>query len=546
MLRDTGRRVVLCVYLEEPVSHQHHDPAIAHERSADGLTRARLLRNTAAAALVGLSPSLLSQASAFAATPKKGGALRVGCVGGGTAETVNPFIGVTPIDQCRIQNLYDPLVIMNSDLSRSPGLALAWNHNKNSTVYEVKLRQGVEFHNGKSFGAEDVIYSIKQMAGKGSAALPFVSGIRLGELKAIDKHTVRISLKDPDADLAGNFVYYNTWIVPAGQKDYKHPAGTGAFKFQSFTPGQQSVFLANPNYWVTGKPYVDSLKVVSISDNTARLNALLSNQIDAMAQLPTGLAKAHASAGDMTVLVAPSPQPMMFYMDTTKAPYTDPRVTLAMKLIADRKALVAGAISGYGTVGNDIVGKGLPFYDGSLPQREQDIEKAKSLLKAAGQEKLTVELSTSDIFPGFVEAATLYAQQAKAAGVTVKLKNVPANSYYNPSLLYLKMPFAETQWALSSLKMFYLQALAPDAPYNETHWKSPSFASLLSKAVGAPNKAAAQTLWNQVQKIQYDKGGYINWTNADWVDGTSKKLQGLKPSAAGALGNFRFMDAWLA
>ena len=546
MLRDTVRRVVLCVYLEEPVSHQHHDSEAVHERSADGLTRARLLRNTAAAALVGLSPSLLSQASAFAATtPKKGGALRVGCVGGGTAETVNPFLGVTPIDQCRIQNLYDPLVIMNSDLSRSPGLALEWNHNKTSTVYEVKLRQGVEFHNGKTFGADDVIYSIKQMAGKTSAALPFVSGIRLGELKAIDKHTVRITLKAPDADLAGNFVYYNTWIVPAGQKDYKHPVGTGAFKFDSFTPGQQSVFLANKNYWVTGKPYVDSLKVVSIVDNTARLNALLSGQIDAMAQLPTGLAKAHASTGDMTVLVAPSPQPMMFYMDTTKAPYTDPRVTLAMKLIADRKALVAGALNGYGTVGNDIVGKGLPFYDSSLPQREQDIEQAKSLLKAAGQDKLTVELSTSDIFPGFVEAATLFAQQAKAAGVNVKLKNVPANSYYNPSLLYLKMPFAETQWALSSLKMFYLQALAPDAPYNETHWKSASFAALLSKAVGAPNKAAAQASWNQVQKIQYDKGGYINWTNADWVDGTSTKMQGLKPSAAGALGNFRFMDAWL-
>jgi len=532
--------------LEEPVSHQHHDSAIADERSADGgLSRARLLRNTAAAALVGLSPSLLDSAAAFAATPKKGGTLRVGCVGGGTAETANPFLGVTPIDQCRIQNLYDPLVIMNPDLSRSPGLALAWNHNKNSTIYEVKLRQGVEFHNGKTFGADDVIYSIRQMAGKGSAALPFVSGIRLGELKAVDKNTVRITLKAPDADLAGNFVYYNTWIVPAGQKDYKHPVGTGAFKFQSFTPGQQSVFLANKNYWVTGKPYVDSLKIVSISDNTARLNALLSGQIDAMAQLPTGLAKAHAATGDMTVLVAPSPQPMMFYMDTTKAPYTDPRVTLAMKLIADRKALVAGAISGYGTVGNDIVGKGLPFYNSSLPQREQDIEKAKSLLKAAGQEKLTVELSTSDIFPGFVEAATLFAEQAKAAGVTVKLKNVPANSYYNPSLLYLKMPFAETQWALSSLKMFYLQALAPDAPYNETHWKSASFASLLTKAVGAPNKAAAQTLWNQVQKIQYEKGGYINWTNADWVDGTSKKMQGLKPSAAGALGNFRFMDAWL-
>jgi peptide/nickel transport system substrate-binding protein len=547
MLRDTVRRVVLCVYLEEPVSHQHHDSAAAYERSADGLTRARLLRNTAAAALVGLSPSLLSQASAFAATtPKKGGALRAGFVGGGTAETLNPFLGVTPIDEGRIQNLYDPLVLSNADLSRSPGLALEWNPNKTSTVYEVKLRQGVVFHNGKSFGADDVIYSIQQMAKKGSAGVPFVSNIKLGELKAINKHLVRITLKTPDADLAGNFVYYNTWIVPAGQTDYKKPVGSGPFKFQSFTPGQQSVFVANKDYWVTGKPYVDSLKIVAISDNTARLNALLSGQVDAMAQLPTELAKAHAAAGDMTVLVAPSPQAMMFYMDTTKAPYTDARVTLAMKLLVDRKALVAGAIGGYGTVGNDIVGKGLPFYDSTLPQREQDIDQAKSLLKAAGQEKLTVELSTSDIFPGFVEAATLLKQQAKAAGVTINIKNVASNSYYNPSLAYLKMPFAETQWPVNSLKFFYLQALAPDAPYNETHWKSAPWSALLAKAISAPNKAAAQGYWNQVQKIQYDKGGYINWTNADWVDGLSKKVQGLKPSAAGALGNYRFLDAWLS
>jgi peptide/nickel transport system substrate-binding protein len=511
------------------------------------LSRGAFFRGTAAAAIAALAVPDLSL-GAQRATPRRGGTLRTGWVGGGTAETLNPFLGVTPIDEARIQNLYDPLVLTNADLTRSPGLALEWNHNKDATVYEVKLRPGVTFHNGKTFGAEDVIWSIQQMAGKTSAALPFVSGIKLGGLKAINKLTVRIPLKAPDADLAGNFTYYNTWIVPKGQtaKDYKKPVGSGPFMAQSFTPGRQSTYVKNPNYWVSGKPYVDSLKIVSIDDNTARLNALLSNQIDAMAQLPTQQAKAHAATGDITVLTAPSPQAMMFYMDTTKAPFNDPRVTLAIKLIADRQALVDSAISGYGKVGNDIFGAGLPFYDKSLPQRAQDIDKAKSLLKAAGQENLKVQLFTSPIFPGFVEAATLLAQQAKKAGVTMNLKQVPPNSYYNPSLLYLKMPFAETQWPISSLKFFFLQALASNAPYNETHWKSKEWNDLLFKAIGEPNKAKAQALWNQVQKIQYDKGGYLNWTNADWVDGLSKKVQGLKPSAAGVLGNYRFLDAWLA
>jgi peptide/nickel transport system substrate-binding protein len=530
------------------MTDQHFEsPASAESMEERLLTRAALLRGSAAVAvaLAGASPALAASARVARSAPRRGGTLRCGFVGGGTAETVNPFLGITPIDQGRIQNLYDPLVIVNGDLSRSPGLALAWKHNKDATVYEVELRPDVTFHNGKTFGPEDLIYSIRQMAKPTSAALPFVSGIRLKELKAVNKTRVRIPLLYPDADLAGNFTYYNTWIVPAGQTDYKHPVGTGPFEFDSFIPGQQSIFKRNPNYWVSGKPYLDAVKITSISDATARLNALLSGQIDAMAQLPTQQAKAHASTGDMHVLTAPSPQAMMFYMDTTKPPFSDVRVRLAIKLIADRKALVDGALSGYGTIGNDIVGKGLPFYDAALPQRTQDIAKAKSLLKAAGQEHLTVTLQTSDIFPGFVEAATLLAAQAKQAGVEMKLKREPANAYYNPSLLYLKMPFAETQWPISALKFFYLQALASNAPYNETHWHSKTWNTLLFKAIGETNKSKAQVVWNQVQKIQYEQGGYLNWTNADWVDGLSNKVKGLRPSAAGAMGNFRFLDAWL-
>jgi peptide/nickel transport system substrate-binding protein len=316
--------------------------------------------------------------------------------------------------------------------------------------------------------------------------------------------------------------------------------------FESFKPGTQSVFKRNPNYWEHGKPYADSLVIQSIDDDTARLNALLAGDINLMAQLAGAQAKAHESAGDITVLLAKSPQPLMFYMDTTQKPFTDNNVRLAMKLIADRPALISSAIDGFGTVGNDIVGKGLPFYDSSLPQRVQDIAQAKSLLQKAGQQNLTVTLTTSPVINGFVESATLLAEQAKAAGVNIKLKQVPPSSYYNPQLLYLKMAFAQTQWPPPSLKFFYLQALAAKASYPETHWHDPAWNTLLFKAIGETDQGKAQDLWNQVQKIQYDEGGYLAWTAADWVDGLSLKVKGLKPSAAGILGNYRFQDAWLS
>jgi len=490
------------------------------------------------------SSTQASTSSAAEGTPVRGGTLTAAYPGGGTAETLNPLLGVTPIDNGRIQQIYDPLVLVNSDLTTSPGLALEWTPNKTATSWDVKLRPDVTFHNGKTFSAADVIFSIRQMAKPTSDALPFVAGINLHELKAINKNTVRIPLKFPDANLQQNFVLYNTWMFQDGETNFSKPVGTGPFKFESFTPGQQSIFTANKDYWVSGKPYVDTLKITSVSDDTARVNALLSGQVDAIALMPYALAKAHQSAGDITVMAAHSPQALVFYMRVDKPPFTDVRVRTAMKLIADRPALVADAVSGFGTVGNDIIGAGLPFYDKSLPQRTQDIAQAKSLLKAAGAGDTQFTMQISSLIPGFIESATLFAQQAASAGVKITLQQVDPNAYFNPSLQYLKFPFAESQWPVLSLKYFYLQSLAANAPYNETHYKSASFNTLLFKAIGELNQSKAQDYWNQVQKIQYDQGGYLQWVNADFVDGLSTKVKGLQPSSAGILGDHRFLDAW--
>jgi peptide/nickel transport system substrate-binding protein len=532
------------------------DPRVAPVDDESRISRSDFLKG--AAGVVGFSTLLAacggtagsssnaSSTTTAAGSVRKGGTLRLGYVGGGTAETLNPNLGVTPIDQSRIQQLYDPLTLLNPDLTTSPGLALGWTPNKDATEWEVKLRPGVTFHNGKTLTSQDVIYSIRVMSKPTSAALPFVSGIRLNELKAVNSTTLRIPLHFPDASLQSNFVYYNTWIVQDGEKNFTHPVGTGPFKFESFTPGQQSVFSKNANYWMSGQPYVDVIKIVSISDDTARLNALLSGQIDAMAQLPYAQAKAHQATGDIVVLVAQAPQALVFYVDVTKPPFNDNRVRTAIKLIANRPELVSNAISGFGTVGNDIIGKGLPFYDSSLPQRVQDVAQAKSLLKAAGQPNLRVVLKTSQIIPGFVESATLYAQQAASAGITVQLQQIPPDSYFNPSLQYLKLLFGQSQWPVFSLKFFYLQALAASAPYNETHWHNPSWNTLLFKAIGELDQSKAQSYWSQVQQIQYQEGGYMCWTNADYVDGVSKKVQGLKPNPGGILGNHNFRTVWLS
>src|SRR5262245_33102661 len=476
---------------------------------------------------------------------KRGGVLRVGHVGAGKGESFNPGRGGAWIDTSRQYQVFDPLTRVNPDLTQAPGLALEWNPNDDATVYEVKLRPDVVFHTGKSFGADDVIYTLRQMGDEKHLGHFAVTNIKLDQLKKLDDLTVQIPLKSSNADLAGSFVNGTTVMVQDGETDFTNPIGTGPFKLESFTPGQRSHAAANRDYWEEGKPYVDAWEDISIDDADARLNALLAGEIDAMSQLEYPQAKAHTATGDIFVVNAPSPSMLCFYMAVDMPPYDNPKVREAFRLIPDRQALIDGAISGFGTLGNDLFGKGYKYFADDMAVREADPEKAKSLLKEAGHENLTVTLHTSDAVPGFVESATLFAQQAKAAGVTVNVKKEAANAFFDTSLLYTKLDFSQDFWAAGSLGAWYELALLSDAAWNETHWRQASYDKLIREAQGAPDEKTAEDKFRELQQIQYDEGGYIIWTNINIVDATANDVKGIEPSSFTALGGWNYRSAWL-
>ncbi len=371
-----------------------------------------------------------------------------------------------------------------------------------------------------------------------------VSNVRVGEVKKVDDLTLSIPLKTPDARLADQFIQQNTVIVQDGYTDYANPVGTGAFKFVSFTVGERSLCARNENYWEEGKPYVDEWEDISISDNAARLNALLAGEIDMMSQLEFTQAKAQQESGDVQVIDAPSPAIQVILMAVDEGPFKDQRVREAFRLIPDRQGLINGALAGFASVGNDLTGSGLPYF-ADLPAREQDLEKAKSLLKAAGQEGMTVTLQTSTIVPGFVEAATLFAEQAKGAGVTVEVKKEDPNAYFDTSLLYTHIPFGQSFWTVSGLGSWYTQALLSDAIWNETHFRDPAYDKAIQDAIGAPNPDEATTRWAAVQQTQYDEGGYIVWANQSLVDAAGNNVKGIVPSAFFNLGGWDYRDVWL-
>ncbi|MYS86921.1 ABC transporter substrate-binding protein [Embleya scabrispora] len=509
----------------------------AQNARASGPSRRTVLRGAGAAGLLlGLGGALSacerrgSAATVPAGPPRRGGRLRIGMVGAGKSESFNPSGAASAlINVARVTAVFDSLVAIGPDLNPRPMLALSWTPDDTAATWTFRLRPGVRWHDGKPFTAEDVIYSLNWMSDPSNQLSAAVTNVDLPRLAAPDPETVIVRLHRPD--LLFPQAIAATWIVQSGATDFSRPVGTGPFVFDSLMPGQVSVCRRNPDYWDTGKPYVDSLVIQSISDDNARVNALLGGQIDMVAQIPYAQAKAYDGAG-LRLLDSPGITAQGFYMAVDHKPFDDARVRQAMRLLVDRQQLVDVALYGYGTVGNDLFGRGLTYYADAIPQRKRDIARAKALLAQAGHGRgLTVTLETAPAAPGMVEAATLFAQQAADAGVTVHVSQVDASSYFDPTVQYLKRPFGQTLWAgFASLSSFYQYAILPDGPGNETHWNNGKTTELTDRAVSAADAQEAANNWNAVQQEQWDDGGYLWWANVDNVDAMSNQVAGITPS----------------
>ena len=169
-----------------------------------------------------------------------------------------------------------------------------------------------------------------------------------------------------------------------------------------------------------------------------------------------------------------------------------------------------------------------PSYNSGLAQRAHDPEQAKSLLKSAGVEGLNIDLVTSDIAQGSTAMATVFAQQAKDAGVTVNLKKVTVSDFYGPQ--YLKWVFAQDfsffQYYLPSVAQFFV----PSGPYNETHYDNPQYTSLFDKALKTVDESERTDIVHQMQQIDYDDGGYIIPLFPPVIDGVASTVHGVAPT----------------
>lgn len=473
---------------------------------------------------------------------RRGGNLTLGLSGGSSSDTLDPHKSLTYLDTSRLQSLYQPLAQLDAQAQVEYVLAESITARHGSlSEWVIRLRPGITFHNGKDFTADDVLFTFQRIVSNDFTGKSGLGPIDLKNTKAPDKLTVLVKMTRPFASFVEQLAafWYNLYIAPAGFDPAK-PAGTGAFVYQSFTPGQRSVFTRNPHYWKSGLPYVDTLTIIDVSDNTTLQDALTTGVIHGAGALDGPQVASLSTTSGVKTVVSHSGEIVPFTMRVDLPPFNDLNVRQALRLLVDRPQMIDSALDSYGVVANDLFSPYDPDFDHSLVRPAQgDIQHAKFLLKKAGQEGLTVTLTTSAVATGTVAMATVLAAQAKAAGVTIRVSNVPSGVFFGPN--YLKWPFAQDYYNYYPYLAQVAESMLKGSPFNETHTSNPRYTSLYNQANATANPALRQEIEFQMQRFDFTEGGYIIPAYTDVLDAYSDKITGYTAGKVGQpLSNFDF------
>jgi peptide/nickel transport system substrate-binding protein len=468
------------------------------------------------------SSSSSTSGSSSPGAVKRGGTFRLGVTQ--PAQDVDP---VTMYNEGAIATANvagEFLAFPNPDYSLDPRLATKWSPvNSNPKTWDFQIRPGVRFQDGSPMTADDVVATFNRLtnAKLASAALSAFAGVLSdGQVEKVNQSTIRFHLDRSYADfpyLVSAF-NYNCIILPKSYKigDFtKGNVGTGPFILKTYTTNQQATYVKNPHYWDPSLPYMDGVTMKYFSDTPPQVPALQGNAIDAMVETPYQGSQALFSDPNVTVLQNPSSQYRTLQMRVDEPPFSSLALRQAVAYGLDRPGIVQTLFSGKAQLGNDHAFA--PIYPDSptasdVPQRVQDINKAKSLVQQAGVSKVTL---TTEQYLEIPQYAQLIKSQLAQAGLTIDLQIQPQGTFYGTgsNQPWLQVPFGITDWAArgtpgQTIDPAYLcssvpnKALSNSGAWNSAHWCDQQFTSLVHQFEAEVDQQKRRQLAVQAAKIQ--------------------------------------------
>jgi peptide/nickel transport system substrate-binding protein len=516
--------------------------------TAKGASRREILRTLAAAGMMSLTGGGLLAASGPAraqGTPKQGGKIRVATQSSSTADTLDPAKGALGTDYVRCNMFYSGLTELDAHLGAQMALAESLD-TKDATVWVAKLRKGVQFHDGKPFTPADVVYSIMRHKDPATASKAKTLADQIKEVKATGPNEVTITLMGPNADLPVILADAHFLIIKDGTKDFTTAIGTGPFKVKSFSPGMSTVGVRNEHYWKPGLPHLDEIELVGISDESARVNALLSGDVQLInAVSPRSTARIKGTPG-YTVLETKTGEYTDLIVRDQNGITSKPDFRRGMMYLQNREQMRSAIFQGYGAIGNDQpIDPTNKYYFAGLPQRTYDVDKAKFYFQKAKVDSTPIQIFASPAADGSVEMATLLQQSAQQAGLNLQVMRVPADGYWSNHWMKHPLGYGAVN-ARPSADVLFTQFFKSDAPWNEANWKSAQFDQMLVAARGEPDDTKRKKIYGDMQVLVHEQGGIGIPMFLSSLDAHTTKLQGLGSIPLAGLMGFQFSEhVWL-
>jgi peptide/nickel transport system substrate-binding protein len=492
---------------------------LSEELRAGRMTRREFVRS---ATVVGLSLGTIAtllggraqpEARAQTTAGKKGGMIRVALV--------PPTAAVDPVTMydagaiAVVQQVAEYLVWAETDLKLRPVLATRWEPDAQGKTWTFTIRSGVTFSTGQPLTADDVVATFDRLTDpetKSAARSNFKGILSKGNIEKLgpDKVAFHLDRSFVDFPYLVSSTNYNAVVLPknyAGDFE-KRPVGTGSFGLTAYTPKESASFRRNPNYWQKGLPNLDGVEFRFFAETQPQVLALQAGAVDMMLATPFQGSQAVFNDPNITVLLTRSSKHRAVHMRVDTAPFSDKRVRQAVALCLDRQKIVQGVFGGRADVGNDEVFAPV-FPDApNIPQRAQNYEKAKQLLREAGH---GAELKITLIYEEYQEVpqyAVFLQEMMKPAGVTVALEQMTQAAYYGSgnNQPWLQVPMGVTDWASRTVpSQFIIPAYTCGGVWNSAHWCNKEFDELAKQYDATLDRSSRQTTARKLATLQQDE-----------------------------------------
>ncbi|MEO3414062.1 ABC transporter substrate-binding protein [Roseovarius sp. CAU 1744] len=424
------------------------------------------------------------------------------------------------------EKIMNRLVRPGLDGKPQPDLATGWEVSQDATQWTFRLRDGVRFHDGSDFDANDVVYSIERILDPEMDS-PVRSVINMvKKVEALDPLTVRFTLKHGFADLPLQLMEARLRMIPDGSGDTigRSGIGTGPFKVDKFDADGISILSANEDYW-EGPPKLARIEVIGIPDGQARLTAFLAGQLDMERGINPSLRRVLQNSDRYNVQDIPTGNWIGMVFRTDVPPYDDVRVRKAIRLAVDREDLLKLVLGGGGIVSCDTpVGPNDQYYaDFDCPQ---DIEQARALLAEAGYpDGLEIEVYISTLEPTWPSMAVALQEQLAPAGIRVKIIKAATDGYW--SQIWMQKDAVGTRWGERPAAQALNEIFRSTAKWNESYFNDPTFDAMLDIASQELDFDKRRALYIGAQKYLFDHSGTLIPYHITQLVGLSTRVQDL-------------------